>query len=68
MADPSTFRDSTQIVLPAATVEGFREDLEAEFVVTVFEPEDSDLVRIIGSPVVIKKVNDYLTRQGISLP
>ncbi|AHG04012.1 hypothetical protein HALDL1_10675 [Halobacterium sp. DL1] len=68
MGDPSTFRDSTQIVLPSSTLAEFREDLEAEFVVTVFEPEDSDLVRIIGSPVVIKEVSDYLARQGVSLP
>ncbi|MFC3476487.1 VNG_1110C family protein [Halobacterium litoreum] len=68
MADPSTFRDSTQIVLPASALEGIREDVEAEFVVTIFEPEDSEVVRIIGSPVVIKEVSEFLTRHGISLP
>ena len=68
MGDPSTFRDSTQIVLPPSALEGIQDDLESEFVVTVFEPEDADFVRIIGSPVVIKEVSDFLTRQGISLP
>ncbi|MFB6072724.1 MAG: hypothetical protein ABEJ88_07135 [Halobacterium sp.] len=68
MGDPSKFRDSTQIVLPESALEGLREDLEAEFVVTVFEPEDADVVRIIGSPVVIKEVSEFLTRHGISLP
>jgi hypothetical protein len=68
MSDPSTFRDSTQIVLPEATLEGLDADLEEEFVVSVFEPEDADVVRIIGSPVVIKEVSDFLARQGVHLP
>ena len=68
MSDPSTFRDSTQIVLPEATLEGLDTDLEAEFVVSVFEPEDAEVVRVIGSPVVIKEVSDFLARQGVHLP
>lgn len=68
MGDPSTYRDSTQIVLPESTVEDIDADLEAEFMVSVFQPEDSDVVRIIGSPVVIKDVSEFLTRQGIHLP
>jgi hypothetical protein len=68
MGDPSTFRDSTQIVLPESTLEDIDADLEEEFVVSVFQPEDSDVVRIIGSPVVIKEVSEFLTRQGIHLP
>ena len=68
MTDPSTFRDSTQIVLPESTLEDLDADLEAEFVVSVFEPEDADVVRIIGSPVVIKEVSDFLARQGVHLP
>jgi len=68
MTDPSTFRDSTQIVLPESTLEGLDTDLESEFVVSVFEPEDADVVRIIGSPVVIKEVSDFLARQGVHLP
>lgn len=68
MGDPSTYRDSTQIVLPESTLEDIDADLEAEFTVSVFQPEDSDVVRIIGSPVVIKDVSEFLTRQGIHLP
>jgi hypothetical protein len=68
MGDPSTYRDSTQIVLPESTLEELDTDLEAEFMVSVFEPEDADVVRIIGSPVVIKEVSDFLARQGIHLP
>jgi hypothetical protein len=68
MGDPSTYRDSTQIVLPESTMEDIDADLEAEFMVSVFQPEDSDIVRIIGSPVVIKDVSEFLTRQGIHLP
>lgn len=66
MPNPSRLRDSTQIVLPEATLQGLRTDLETEFAVTVFE--DREFVRIIGSPVEIKDVNSYLTRQGIALP
>ena len=65
MADPSSLRDSTQIVLPSETVEGLRADLEAEFAVTVHD--EGAAVRIIGSPVVIKEVSEYLVRQGISV-
>jgi len=68
MSDPSTFRDSTQIVLPESTLEGLEADLEEEFVVSVFEPEDAEVVRVIGSPVVIKEVSDFLARQGVHLP
>jgi hypothetical protein len=48
------------------TLEGARDDVEAKFAVTVHESED--VARIIGSPVAIKDVNDYLTRQGVALP
>ncbi|WP_336037448.1 hypothetical protein [Halobacterium yunchengense] len=66
MPDPSNLRDSTQIVLPAATLEGLRDDIEAEFTVSVLERDG--VVRIIGSPVVIKELSDYLVEQGISVP
>ncbi len=66
MPDPSRLRDSTQIVVPPTAIDGIRDDIESEFSVTVFD--DSDIVRIIGSPVEIKGVNTYLTRHGISVP
>lgn len=65
-SDPSRLRDSTQIVLPETTLRRVRDDLESEFAVTVFE--EHELVRIIGSPVEIKDVSSYLSRQGVALP
>jgi hypothetical protein len=66
MADPSSLRDSTQIVLPPETLNGVSQDLEAEFSVTV--SEEGATARIIGSPLVIKEVSEYLLRHGIRLP
>ena len=66
MPDPSTFRDSTQIVLPRATLEGLATDIESEFAVTVHHEDNA--ARIIGSPVVIKEVGDHLAKNGVSLP
>ncbi len=66
MTDPSSLRDSTQIVLPRTSLEGVREDLESEFTVTLFDHEH--VTRIIGSPVVIKEVTRYLGRQGVNVP
>ncbi|QDX41270.1 hypothetical protein [Salarchaeum sp. JOR-1] len=66
MPDPESLRDSTQIVLPADELREYRADIEDRFVVTVVD--DDGVARIIGSPIEIKAVNDYLARQGISLP
>lgn len=66
MTDPSSLRDSTQIVLPRSSLEGVREDIESEFTVTLFDHEE--FTRIIGSPVVIKDVTRYLSRQGVNVP
>ena len=66
MPDPSTLRDSTQIVLPAEALEGVREELEAEFTLTLVSM-DEGYVRIIGSPVEIKDASDFLSRHGVSL-
>jgi hypothetical protein len=62
----AAFRDSTQIVLPTAAVEGVREDLEARFRLTT--QEGDGYVRFIASPTVIKEANGFLARHGISLP
>ncbi|MFC6787098.1 hypothetical protein ACFQFH_14790 [Halobaculum halobium] len=66
MPDPSTLRDSTQIVLPRRELDGIRSSLESEFTVSVFT--NGEECRIIGSPVEIKAVSDFLARQGISIP
>ncbi|AUX09798.1 hypothetical protein AArcSl_2173 [Halalkaliarchaeum desulfuricum] len=65
MPDPSRLRDSTQIVLPCGALDGMEDHIENQFTVTVFR--DHDHCRIIGSPVEIKAVGEYLTRQGITL-
>jgi len=65
MADPASLRDSTQIVLPCAVLEGVRTDLESEFTVTIHD--EGPAARIIGSPVVIKEVSEYLARKGVSV-
>lgn len=67
MPDPSKLRDSTQIVLPCETLDEVREELEAEFAVTVHAGEAA-ACRIIGSPVEIKAVSRFLVRRGISHP
>jgi hypothetical protein len=67
MPDPARLRDSTEIVLPSDALADLRSDLETDFTVTVFCPTDATC-RIIGSPVEIKEVSDFLARQGVSLP
>ncbi len=65
MPDPSSLRDSTQIVLPRADLEDLRDDITDRFVVTIFETDER--CRIIGSPVEIKHVNRFLTRNGVTV-
>ena len=66
MPDPAKLRDSTQIVLPCDALDDIREHLEAKFTVTVFSPAGTEC-RIIGSPVEIKAVSDFLARNGVPL-
>ncbi|MFC6988226.1 hypothetical protein ACFQJD_04940 [Haloplanus sp. GCM10025708] len=66
MPDPESLRDSTQIVVPCDALNGLRSDLEAEFAVTVFSTDDVDC-RIIGSPIEIKEVSDFLARDGVNI-
>jgi len=73
MPDPSTLRDSTQIVLPAAELDGLRDELEAEYTVTVVSLNgqvdgEDEYLKIVASPVVIKDVSEFLARHGVSLP
>lgn len=66
MGDPARFRESTEIVLPVTVLDAYVDDLEERFTITVFE--QGETARIIGSPLVIKEVNEYLSRQGVNLP
>ncbi|PSP27131.1 hypothetical protein BRC65_07600 [Halobacteriales archaeon QH_2_65_14] len=65
MNDVARLRDSTQILLPSGALAGLREDVEEEFTVTVRREESG--VRIIGSPVEIKGVSNFLARNGITV-
>ena len=64
MVDMSRFRDSTQILLPAGTLEGLREELTDRFTVTI--RQEGPQVRIIGSPVEIKAAGDFLAMNGVT--
>lgn len=66
MADASWFRDSTQIVLPTETLGGYRDELEQRFMITIVDEQDT--TRLIGSPVVIPKVRDWLVAHEIVAP
>lgn len=65
MSEVARLRDSTQILLPQDALAGLQTDLEEEFTVTV-RAEDCG-VRIIGSPVEIKSVSDFLARNGVTI-
>jgi bifunctional DNA-binding transcriptional regulator/antitoxin component of YhaV-PrlF toxin-antitoxin module len=66
MPDPVQLRDGTQIVLPRETLESLDVDVEDRFTVTV-APVDDDRCRVVGSPVVIKNLSDFLARNGVSM-
>lgn len=65
MSEVARLRDSTQILLPSDALAGLHEDIEEQFTVTV-RCEDGS-VRIIGSPVEIKSVSNFLARNGITV-
>lgn len=66
MPSPAMLRDSTQIVLPVGTMAEVIELVESEFTVSIVT--EGDTCRIIGSPIEIKRVGDFLTARGINLP
>ena len=65
MPDPSSLRDSTQIVLPCRALDGLGERFRKRFTVTIVE--DDGYCRIIGSPVEIKAASDFLARNGVAV-
>ena len=65
MTGADRLRDSTQIQLPASALDGVGTRVEEEFAVTV--RREDELVRIIGSPVAIKAVSDFLARSGVAV-
>lgn len=66
MPSASMLRDSTQIVLERTTLDDLDVQLDERFTVTVVsEPENQ--YRIIGSPVEIKDVTEFLSTRGVNL-
>lgn len=65
MPDPTSLRDSTQIVLHQDVLDEFKSALKEKFVLS-FVGED-EYYRIIGSPVEIKAATKFLARNGVSL-
>jgi hypothetical protein len=65
MTGADRLRDSTQIRLPVGALDGIRAEIEEKFAVSVRDEEGD--VRIIGSPVAIKNVSDFLARNGIAV-
>ncbi|WP_435333062.1 VNG_1110C family protein [Haloarchaeobius sp. TZWWS8] len=66
MPDPSVLRDSTQIVLPEGALDGLRDELDEQFMLSI--RHEGECHRLVGSPVEIKRASNFLARNGISLP
>jgi hypothetical protein len=66
MPDPAQLRDSTQIVLDCETLSGLEADVEEQFMVSV-APVDDERCRLVGSPVVIRDVSEFLARNGVAI-
>lgn len=66
MPTPATLRDSTQITLPRAQLDGVLDQIEAKFTVSVYS--EGRHCRIVGSPVEIKAVGEFLAQRGIPIP
>jgi hypothetical protein len=65
MSSPASLRDSTQITLPADVPDDLRAAVDREFTVTLVEHDGR--TQVVGSPVVIKEVNRFLTRHGVTV-
>jgi hypothetical protein len=65
MPDPSSLRDSTQIVLPCHALDGLGDRFRERFTVTIVESDG--YYRIIGSPVEIKAASNFLARNGVAV-
>ena len=65
MPDPSSLRDSTQIVVPRRALDGLTDGIRDRFTLSVVEADDH--YRLIGSPVEIKAASNYLARNGVAV-
>ncbi|GAA0254232.1 hypothetical protein ACFFQF_17530 [Haladaptatus pallidirubidus] len=66
MTDVNWFRDATEIVLPIGVLDEYCDELERQFMITVVGEQDT--IRLIGSPVVISEVRDWLISKDIIAP
>lgn len=66
MPDPAQLRDSTQIVMERDALAGLDAAVDERFTVTVV-PVNEEYCRIVGSPVVIKDVTNFLARNGLTV-
>jgi hypothetical protein len=66
VTDVRWFRDSTQIVLPAGILGDYRDELEQRFMITVVD--EQDMTRLVGSPVVVPEVREWLISKSIVAP
>ncbi|WP_266083207.1 VNG_1110C family protein [Haladaptatus caseinilyticus] len=66
MTDASWFRDATEIVLPIGVLDEYRDELECQFMIPVVNKQDT--THLIGSPVVIPEVRDWLVSKKIVAP
>jgi hypothetical protein len=65
MTDAAMLRDSTQILVPEPALDDIRDELETRFTLTFLDEETR--VRIVGSPIEIKKASQFLSRNGVPL-
>lgn len=65
MSEASRLRDSTQILLDREALAGLLETLREEYTVSI--RQEDDRVRIIGSPTEIKRVSNFLARNGVTM-
>jgi len=65
LPEVARLRDSTQILLTPAALEGIEAGLRERCTVTI--RREGDRVRIIGSPTEIKDASRYLSRNGVTI-
>lgn len=66
MGHAATFRDCTQIEVPATELDGLESTLKSRFMVTL--KYEADRCRIIAAPSELKRVASYLLERGVRVP
>lgn len=65
MGHAATFRDCTQLTVPAGELRGLESALRTRFVISLRHEADS--YRIVGAPSEIKRVAQYLLERGVAI-